>query len=108
VEDTGPGIPPEHEPFVFERFYRVDPSRSRSDGGTGIGLTIAKSVVEGHGGRIWVDRANEGGAAFRFTLPLAPIGTREPLGPVSEPPSEGTQDQHANERRPSGIVARQG
>ncbi len=71
VEDTGPGVPSEHQPFVFERFYRVDPSRSRSDGGTGIGLTIAKSVVEGHGGRIWVDRSASGGAAFRFTLPLA-------------------------------------
>jgi signal transduction histidine kinase len=71
IEDTGPGIPEEHQRFVFERFYRVDPSRSRSDGGTGIGLTIAKSVVEAHGGRIWVDRADGGGAACRFTLPLA-------------------------------------
>jgi signal transduction histidine kinase len=71
VEDTGPGVPEEHRPYVFERFYRVDSSRSRSDGGTGIGLTIAKSVVEGHGGRIWVDRSEAGGAAFRFTLPLA-------------------------------------
>jgi signal transduction histidine kinase len=108
VEDTGPGIPPKHQPFVFERFYRVDPSRSRSDGGTGIGLTIAKSVVEGHGGRIWVDRAQGGGAAFRFTLPLAPIGTADRLGPVLEPPGQGTEDQHATERRPSGIAARQG
>ena len=81
VEDTGPGVPEEHRPYVFERFYRVDPSRSRSGGGTGIGLTIAKSVVEGHGGRIWVDRSEDGGAAFRFTLPVA--GESEPTAPAS-------------------------
>lgn len=73
VQDTGPGIPPEHRPFVFERFYRVDPSRSRGDGGTGIGLTIARSVVEAHGGRIWVDAAPAGGSAFRFLLPVSSV-----------------------------------
>jgi signal transduction histidine kinase len=76
VEDTGPGIPPEHLPLVFERFYRVDPSRSRGDGGTGIGLAIARSVVEAHGGRIWVESGDQGGAVFRFVLPVdgPPIG----------------------------------
>jgi len=69
VEDTGPGIPEEHLPLVFERFYRVDPSRSRDDGGTGIGLAIARSVVEAHGGRIWAESALGGGATFRFVLP---------------------------------------
>jgi signal transduction histidine kinase len=70
VRDTGPGIPEEHLGLVFERFYRVDPSRSRGDGGTGIGLAIARSVVEAHGGRIWADSPQGGGACIRFVLPL--------------------------------------
>ena len=70
VDDTGPGIPDEHLPFVFERFYRVDSARSRGDGGTGIGLTIVRSVVEAHGGHIWAERRREGGSRFRFELPF--------------------------------------
>jgi signal transduction histidine kinase len=71
VEDTGPGIPEEHLPLVFERFYRVDQSRSRDDGGTGIGLAIARSVVEAHGGKIWAESGKGKGATFRFVLPLS-------------------------------------
>jgi signal transduction histidine kinase len=71
VEDTGPGIPPEHLPLVFERFYRVDPSRSRDDGGTGIGLAIARSIVEAHGGKIWAESAGGNGSMFRFVFPIA-------------------------------------
>ncbi|HXF57883.1 MAG TPA: ATP-binding protein [Actinomycetota bacterium] len=71
VEDTGPGIPPEHLPLVFERFYRADPARSGEDGGTGIGLAIARSVVEAHGGRIWAESEEGRGSTFRFVLPLA-------------------------------------
>jgi len=78
VEDTGPGIPPEHLPFVFERFYRVDPSRSRGDGGTGIGLAIARSVVEAHDGRIWVESTVGKGSGFRFVLPI--VGPDRPPG----------------------------
>ncbi|WP_243028636.1 sensor histidine kinase [Thermus albus] len=70
VEDTGPGIPEEHLPRIFERFYRIDPSRSRQDGGTGVGLTIAKGLVEAMGGRIWVESRSGQGSVFRFTLPL--------------------------------------
>ncbi|MGD2205481.1 MAG: ATP-binding protein [Anaerolineae bacterium] len=72
VQDTGIGISPEHLPHVFERFYRVDKSRSRAGGGSGIGLTIAKHLVEAHGGQ--VRAASEGpglGSIFSFTLPVA-------------------------------------
>ncbi|HEX2089197.1 MAG TPA: ATP-binding protein [Actinomycetota bacterium] len=69
VQDTGPGIPAEHLPLVFERFYRADPSRSRNDGGTGIGLAIARSVVEAHGGKIWAESTVGKGATFSFVLP---------------------------------------
>jgi signal transduction histidine kinase len=82
VEDTGPGIPNEHLPLVFERFYRVDPSRSRDDGGTGIGLAIARSVVEAHGGRIWVESGSGRGATFLFVLPMnAPVARGKEKGP---------------------------
>jgi histidine kinase len=71
VTDTGIGIPAEHLPHIFERFYRVDKSRSRAGGGSGIGLTIAKHLVEAHGGRIWAESAGAGqGSTFSFTLPL--------------------------------------
>ncbi len=70
VSDTGVGLAPEHLPQVFERFYRVDKSRSRTAGGSGIGLTIAKVLVEAMSGRIWAASAGLGkGATFSFTLP---------------------------------------
>ena len=75
VADTGPGISSEHLPRLFERFYRIDTSRSRNEGGTGIGLAIARSVVEAHGGRIWAESEPGRGAVFTFELPLA---AREP------------------------------
>jgi signal transduction histidine kinase len=72
VQDTGIGIAAEHLPQIFERFYRVDKSRSRAGGGSGIGLTIAKHLVEAHGGRIWANSPGLGrGSTFTFTLPLA-------------------------------------
>lgn len=71
VRDTGLGIPPEHLEHIFDRFYRVDKSRSRqAGGGSGIGLTIARALVEAQGGRIWVTSEGEGkGSTFTFTLP---------------------------------------
>lgn len=67
VSDTGPGIPKDEQPRVFERFYKAD--RARSKGGTGLGLAIARHIVEGHGGRIWVESYPGQGATFCFTLP---------------------------------------
>jgi len=80
VEDTGPGIPPEHLPFLFERFYRVDQARSRGEGGTGIGLAIARSVVDAHGGRIWAESDVGRGSVFAFELPLATTESKVPIG----------------------------
>lgn len=71
VADTGVGIPPEHLPRLFERFYRADPARSREDGGTGIGLAIARSVVEAHGGHIRAESRLGKGSVFTFDLPVA-------------------------------------
>jgi len=71
VADTGGGIPSEHLPYVFERLYRVDDARSRERGGAGLGLAIAKQMVELHGGRIWVESIVGKGSKFSFTLPVA-------------------------------------
>lgn len=71
VDDRGPGIPGEKIPLVFERFYRADASRSRPDGGAGLGLAIARSIVEAHGGRIGAEPRIGGGMRFWFTLPAA-------------------------------------
>ncbi len=73
VRDTGIGIPTEHLPYLFDRFYRADRSRSRRPGGgSGIGLTIARALVEAQGGRIWAESAGAGeGSKFTFTLPVA-------------------------------------
>ncbi|OFX13516.1 MAG: hypothetical protein A2V59_06315 [Armatimonadetes bacterium RBG_19FT_COMBO_69_19] len=72
VVDTGAGIAPEHLPHLFDRFYRVDRSRARTSGGSGIGLTIARHIVEGHGGSIRAESPGPGrGSTFTFTLPIA-------------------------------------
>ena len=68
--DTGEGIPPADLPHIFERFYRVDKSRSRATGGTGLGLTIAKRLVEAHGGKIEVQSELGKGSRFIFTVPV--------------------------------------
>ena len=71
VSDTGAGIPAEHLPRLFERFYRADQARARGDGGTGIGLAIARSVVEAHGGQIRAESEPGRGSIFTFDLPSA-------------------------------------
>jgi len=69
VKDTGEGIPAEDLPNVFEQFYRSEKSRSRATGGAGLGLAIAKGIVEAHGGRITVESEAGKGAAFTFVWP---------------------------------------
>ena len=68
VEDTGPGIPPEHLPLVFDRFYKIDQARS-SGSGSGLGLSIVKAIVERHGARVSASAAPDGGARFDVVLP---------------------------------------
>lgn len=70
VTDSGPGIPPEHLPHIFERFYRVDKARARAEGGSGIGLSICRWIVESHGGTISATSPLGQGATFAFSLPL--------------------------------------
>ncbi|WP_019550847.1 sensor histidine kinase [Thermus scotoductus] len=71
VEDDGEGIPQEHLPRIFERFYRVDKARDRERGGSGLGLAIVKAILEAHGGEIWVESEVGKGTAFSFSLPSA-------------------------------------
>jgi signal transduction histidine kinase len=71
VHDTGAGIPAEHLPYVFERFYRADRSRARATGGAGIGLAIVKELVQAHGGRVGIESAPGRGTTVTFTLPIA-------------------------------------
>jgi signal transduction histidine kinase len=73
VKDTGCGIPQDELPFIFERFYRADKSRNRATGGAGIGLTIAKSVAQAHGGEIKVESKEGFGSCFIVELPILPV-----------------------------------
>jgi two-component system, OmpR family, phosphate regulon sensor histidine kinase PhoR len=80
VQDDGPGIAPESQVRIFERFYRVDRARSRETGGTGLGLAIVKHIVLAHGGSVWVNSKPGQGASFHFTLP-APDDGEQPGKP---------------------------
>lgn len=72
VADSGTGISPEHIPFIFDRFYRTDPTRARETGGTGLGLAISRAIIENHGGEILVESDGKGkGSTFTIRLPLA-------------------------------------
>jgi heavy metal sensor kinase len=73
VADQGPGVPPEHRERIFDRFFRVDESRTRNGGGAGLGLAIAKWAVDMHGGQITVEDGPRGGSEFRIVLPIASI-----------------------------------
>ena len=77
VSDQGEGIPPEYLDKVFERFFQVDGASTRRVGGSGLGLSIARGIVEAHNGKIWVESTVGQGSTFRFTLPLATESVEE-------------------------------
>ena len=79
VQDSGPGIPAADLPYIFDRFYRVDPSRARASGGVGLGLTIARQLARAHGGDLRVESPAEARTVFTLTLPaVAPPPNPEP------------------------------
>jgi heavy metal sensor kinase len=78
VIDQGPGIPSEHQPYVFDRFYRVDKARTREWGGAGLGLSITRWAVEVHGGDITLETKEAKGSTFRVSLPLAKDSSTSP------------------------------
>nr|WP_246351455.1 HAMP domain-containing sensor histidine kinase [Deinobacterium chartae] len=80
IEDNGPGIPAEHLEKLFDRFYRVEESRSRDVGGSGLGLSIAKSIVDAHGGRIWIESSLGVGTTVHVLLPLEEKPAEKPAG----------------------------
>lgn len=80
VADSGIGIPVENQELIFEPFFQVDSSSTRRYGGTGLGLTLAKSYIEANGGYIWVDSAPGQGSAFTFTIPAVPEELARYLG----------------------------
>jgi len=87
VRDEGRGIPSDQREHIFERFQQVDSSDARDKGGTGLGLAICRSIVEQHGGRIWVESTTDQGSTFQFTLPAR---LPEPGGtPTSAPVAAG-------------------
>jgi two-component system phosphate regulon sensor histidine kinase PhoR len=77
VVDTGIGIPEEEQETIFERFYRADHPVVRQQTGTGLGLPIARSLIEMHSGRLWVQSQVNQGSTFSFTLPLTMEHRRE-------------------------------
>jgi len=87
VQDTGTGIAPEHLPYIFERFYRADPSRTRATGGTGLGLAVVKQMVQAHGGQITVASQQGQGTRFTLTLPVVSnpvLHTKREVSPFCE------------------------
>ena len=76
LDDSKPGVPPEALAHLFEPLYRVDASRSRQAGGSGLGLGVAQAIARSHGGKLVADPSGLGGLRLRVTLPLQPIQAR--------------------------------
>jgi two-component system phosphate regulon sensor histidine kinase PhoR len=94
VTDDGPGIPPEHQSRIFERFYRVDKARSREAGGTGLGLAIVKHITVAHRGLVSLESAPGAGSTFRLRLPAEPPPA--PPAPSSSSPSPSSSPEGEN------------
>jgi signal transduction histidine kinase len=77
IDDDGPGIPEDRHEDVFKPFKRLEGSRSRETGGTGLGLTLARTIVRAHGGEITLRNRSQGGLRVEITLPHGPAGSRE-------------------------------
>ncbi len=99
VADTGRGIPADRLEGIFERFRQVDASDAREKGGTGLGLPIARGIVDQHGGRMWVESHEGEGSTFRFTLPLASEDREQSQPRASDPMIE-------SDTAPSRVHAR--
>jgi NtrC-family two-component system sensor histidine kinase KinB len=87
VSDTGPGIPPEYAERVFDKFFRL--SREKAESGAGLGLTIAREIIEAHHGSIAFHPRNGGGCEFSFTLPAAKGADRFTVSTITRPPNIG-------------------
>jgi PAS domain S-box-containing protein len=92
-KDSGVGIPEDHLATVFEKFHRVDNTATREIYGTGLGLYVSKSIIEAHGGTIWVESRMEKGSTFHFTLPLA----SKPTGEHGLEPVQAEEEAEGNE-----------
>ena len=103
VADEGPGVPLVHQPKVFDRFYRIDKSRSRTDGGTGLGLAIVKWAAERMHGSVALQSEPGHGSVFRIRLPLARTPTR-PDGDLAPPPGLGPPPELLSD---PGVSARE-
>ncbi|HEX6041820.1 sensor histidine kinase, partial [Longimicrobium sp.] len=102
VADTGAGISPEQLPHVFGRFWQADSADSR---GLGLGLAIARGIVEAHGGRIWVESELGEGSTFHFTLPAAPAPTPT-RDPIVREPVEAAPAKPVTEHETRGVATR--
>jgi signal transduction histidine kinase len=104
VADQGEGIPKEHRLAVFGKFFRRNSARAGSPSGTGLGLFISKGLVEAHGGRIWVEAGDTGGAVFTFTLPVALVADLE-IGAAPDPRPDSRPDPRAEPDKAGGVKA---
>jgi signal transduction histidine kinase len=104
VADEGPGIAPEDQPHVFDRFWRADKARSRADGGTGLGLAIVRQIVESHGGQVRLQSKVGLGSSFVIWLPVTAAGVGGAVGPAGSLAAAGSPGSSAEGfSRPPGA-----